>query len=190
MPYSDKLKVYWMFPMRTASRSCMSICRHFNFQETNVHYLEGPLKPDYDLISNVRNPYSRLLSIYEIFCIHKKIQPNNFKSWVLGNHDKRLYQIDLYDTFSELNRIPTRFIRTEFLLEDLNELPFIKNEKSEEFQSILYENILNNHYRSEVFTEPWQTYYDEELADAVYNSLKKDFDLFGYDKNSWKYGTP
>ena len=108
---------------------------------------------------------------------------------MLGNYDKIYYQIDLNVTFSELNRFPNNFIRMEFLLDDLNKLSFIKEEKSEEFKKLLDDNIQVNKYRSDIFTKPWQEYYDEELAECVYNSLKKDFNLFGYDKNSWKNGT-
>jgi len=189
MPYSDELKVYWLFPKRTASRSCMAICKFFNFKDTELHTLEPPLNSDYEFISNVRNPYSRLLSIYELFCHHNQIETNSFKSWVMGNYDKIYYQIDLNVTFSELNRFPNNFIRMEFLLDDLNKLSFIKEEKSEEFKKLLDDNIQVNKYRSDIFTKPWQEYYDEELAECVYNSLKKDFNIFGYDKNSWKNGT-
>ena len=38
--------------------------------------------------------------------------------------------------------------------------------------------------------DPWQEYYNNSLSNYVYNFLEKDFLLFGYDKNSWKNGTP
>jgi Sulfotransferase family len=33
---------------------------------------------------------------------------------------------------------------------------------------------------------PWQSFYTEETANIVYENCKRQFDLFGYDKDSWK----
>jgi hypothetical protein len=51
--------------------------------------------------------------------------------------------------------------------------------------NVISENIETNRYKSES-----KFRYNQYLADIVYNNLKKDFDLFGYNKNSWKNGTP
>ena len=32
----------------------------------------------------------------------------------------------------------------------------------------------------------WQSYYTQELADLVYKEYTDQFNLFNYDKNSWK----
>lgn len=189
MPYSKELKVYWFLPIRAAARSCMAICNFFKFEDSYIHDIGNPRDLEYDFFSNVRNPYSRLLSIYELYCHHKNEKPNDFVSWVKSNSDKTPYQIDLNDIFIKHGRFPNKFIRVEHLFKDLYSIEFIRNEKSDKFEKIIDENVINNRFRSEVFSNPWQSYYDEELANYVYNSLEKDFLLFGYDKNSWKDGT-
>ena len=32
----------------------------------------------------------------------------------------------------------------------------------------------------------WKKYYTDELADLIWRGHQKQFDLFGYDKDSWK----
>jgi hypothetical protein len=36
----------------------------------------------------------------------------------------------------------------------------------------------------------WFDFYNQKLADLVFNKLEEQFNLFGYDRNSWKNGTP
>ena len=72
MPYSKELKVFWFLPMRAATRSCRPIVEYFNFSDSNQHWFINDLEyMDYYLIANVRNPYSRLVSLYN-FSIEKQ----------------------------------------------------------------------------------------------------------------------
>ena len=147
----------------------------------------------------VRNPYSRLVSIYHIYCYQFKKEPNNFRDWAIKKLREEVefptktlnYQINLSKIFSSCNRFPDYLIRQEFLEEDIRNLWFIKENMSEELEIIIQDNIVNNGYLTEFGKrDPWQEYYNNSLSNYVYNFLEKDFQLFGYDKNSWKNGTP
>jgi len=199
MPYSDNLKVFWFTPMRAATRSCDIIMRHLDFTDLSHRFLEDKLHEQYYCVSNIRNPYSRLVSIYHIYCHHQKREPNDFRNWVIKKLREEVefpiqtlnYQINLSKIYSSCNRFPDYLIRQEFLEEDIRNLWFIKENMSEELEIIIQDNIVNNGYLTEFGKRnPWQEYYNNSLSNYVYNFLEKDFQLFGYDKNSWKNGTP
>ena len=62
---------------------------------------------------------------------------------------------------------------------------------SEDLEILIQNHIVNNVYSNEFGKRiPWQEYYNNSLSNYVYSFLEKDFQLFGYDKNSWKNGTP
>ncbi len=87
-----------------------------------------------------------------------------------------------------------KFIKVERLSDDLKTLSFI-DFSNPKIQDIWQRNILNNGYthefkniKNDVRTN-WFDFYTEELADLVYNNLKEQFDLFDYERTSWKNGT-
>lgn len=198
MPYSEELKVFWFTPKRTASRSCATICDFFKFTEINNHRPPNKKQfPNYHFVCNVRNPYSRMLSLYDLVNFNKTKVPNQFKEWAMAKLREEVeipnftedIQSNLSRIFEQQGMYPNQYVRFENLEEDLNKLEFFKNGKNEVLDMIIKSNIRRNVYRSKFFTSPWQNYYDEELANYVYSFLEKDFLLFGYDKNSWKDGT-
>jgi hypothetical protein len=36
----------------------------------------------------------------------------------------------------------------------------------------------------------WRSYYDEDLAEQVYELYRQDFEMFGYERDSWRGGAP
>lgn len=192
MAYHDDLKVYWITPPRTASRSCNSFLQYFGFTVTG-HELKIPTnKLDYLHICNVRSPYSHLFSIYRCF-YYKNDSDKNFEDWVRGYFNNQLKGWNegiKYHTY--LSKPIDILVRFEFLEEDLKKIPFIK-ENYESVNYIFEEQIRKNNYkneRNENFLNPWYSYYNQNLADFVYENLIEQFELFGYKKNYWKNGTP
>ena len=56
MNYSDELKVIWLTPMRTATRSCGEVQRSLNFNVSAHHGMTIPSKmKNYYLMFNVNN---------------------------------------------------------------------------------------------------------------------------------------
>jgi hypothetical protein len=196
MPYSKELEVFWFLPMRTAARSCRSIAEYFNFTDSNHHkFIEDFEHLEYYLISNVRNPYSRLVSLYLHQIDSNQINSRiKFDLWATKkieyelslpiNMKPKMY-IKLMTVFE--HKMPDYFVRVETLEEDLKNIWFIKENFNEELEKIFENQIKKNGYKSD--GEPWQTYYTQELANIVYDYLKEDFTLLNYDKDSWKDGT-
>jgi hypothetical protein len=192
MNYSDTHKVIWATPIRTATRSCRPIQEYFGFDVVGNHELEIPKnKEDYFFVFNTRNPYTRMISIYHLYCIQFKLVPNNFKIWITKKLDEEVnlpnqtlnYQIFLK---KKITKTPNLIIRLENLYSDVLELPFFDN-NSDELFDIFNDNIIKNVYSSGY---DYKEYYNQDLADYVYSYLEEDFVYFNYNKDSWKNGTP
>jgi hypothetical protein len=196
MPYSKDLKVFWFLPMRSATRSCRPILNKFNFLDGHLHnFINDFEHQDYYLIANVRNPYSRLVSIYLHSIIIKQISDKvRFDVWIKKriphelnppfNLESKSY---LYLTSAFKYKKPDYYVRFESLEEDLKNIWFVKENYDEKMEILFNENILSNKYKSE--EKPWQSYYTQELADFAYDNLKEDFISLNYNKDSWKDGT-
>jgi len=188
MNYSDKHKVLWATPMRTATRACAPIQEYFRFDVIGHHGLQIPKdKEDYFFVLNTRNPYIRMISIYHLFCFDSKLEPNNFNRWVrekLEEEVKLSYKTLDYQIFlkKKIYKTPDLIIRLEDLYSDILKLPFF-SDSSDELFDIVNTNILTNRYSSEY---DYNQYYDQDLADYVYSYLEEDFVYFNYKKNSWK----
>jgi hypothetical protein len=99
---------------------------------------------------------------------------------------------------------PTYYIRVESLEEDIKNIPLIiKNSKPEALETALDNNIKKDSYneRYQWLEYPemkwqreydengqfmWRHFYDQELADIVYEKWEPAFTLQGFDKDSWK----
>ena len=86
---------------------------------------------NYELISSIRNPYSRFVSSYFYYLKRNnsditKVSINEFLDKV-KNDKQRDYWSEINNAFS--SRVPDYFIRTESLYEDLTKIPFIYKSK-------------------------------------------------------------
>jgi hypothetical protein len=144
---------------------------------------------NYKILAAVRNPYSRFFSEFtfkrnpEEF-IYNEINKENFRFFI--------YQSTVYSDiisnecvdFSQ--RIPDYPVRLENLYEDYSKIPFITD--SEYFKSGELKKDIN--IKVNVSNEDdslWRKFYTQETADIIYYRMPRYFELFGYDKNSWKY---
>ena len=83
MNYSDVLKVNWITPRRTATRSCSEVQKFYNFDIIGSHEFNSyNQRKDYTLILNIRNPYSRLVSIFNLWKIHYPDKTIDFNVWI------------------------------------------------------------------------------------------------------------
>ena len=197
MSYSDKFKVFWLNPMRVATRSCISIQKKLGFEEHGSHNFNVPKdKVDYQIIVNIRNPYSRLVSLYKINCIwaQKEFTIEGFKLWIKDVLDDskikhNMSTVYLDQLINSLPKKPDVFVKIESLERDLKKLWFIKDNLellSSDFELQIDNNRYINEYREHI---PWQNFYNQELADFVHQKTQKQFEMFNYEKDSWKYGT-
>lgn len=159
-----------------------------NFQEKVRHNHTCSLFEnhwDYKFIVSVRNPYSMMISQSGI--ITDKNLPNK----------KELAKIRIENLIqSPFNpdgccscfhkRKPDYFVRLEHLYEDWLKVPFVESYELR-FPGKLKkqtEIVMNNQPNPE--GDYWKQFYDQSLADSVYYSQPDTFELFGYDKNSWR----
>jgi len=193
MNYSNALKVNWVTPRRIATRTCIEIQKFYNFDVFGIHEVMVENRNDYQLIFNIRNPYSRLVSIFYLWKIHN---PKNisiqFEDWVKVFTDELHSNVDTYTIFLDkivdsLPKPPDFYVRLEFLEFDLRNLWFIDNQ-SVDVNNLIENNVNKNNYKSSDI--PWESYYNQELADLVYLRMERQFEMFNYNKNYWKDGTP
>jgi hypothetical protein len=190
MNYSDKHKILWATPRRTATRSCIPIQEYFKFDLVGQHELQIPKdKKDYYFIFNTRNPYNRMVSLYHLFCFHSNLKSDDFGNWIrqkllIDSHRQKKSD---YQTFLSVNiqRKPDLIIRIENLYHDILKIPILTDNSDELFE-IIDNNILKNNYLSH---NDYKKFYNQDLADTVYSYLEEDFLYFDYDKDSWKNGT-
>jgi hypothetical protein len=203
MNYNDELKVVWITPTRTGTRSSGAIMSKLDFKSENnnirqketVHGIGIPKgKEDYKLIVNVRNPYSRMVSLYYLEMNNSKQFNQSFDRWVKSNLYFSDYNINFFisDSLKKLPKLPDLYVRMENFKNDINSLWFVK-ENFDFLEQTLKHNIENNLYDSDEFRsngfkkkESWKEYYNEEISEFVYKKMKNEFDFFNYNKNSWK----
>jgi hypothetical protein len=203
MNYNDELKVVWITPTRTGTRSSGAIMSKLDFKSENnnirqketVHGIGIPEgKEDYKLIVNIRNPYSRMVSLYYLYMNNSKQFNQSFDRWVKSNLSFSDYNKSFFilDSLKKLSKLPDLYVRMENFKNDINSLWFVK-ENFDFLEQTLKNNIENNLYDSDEFQsngfikkESWKEYYNEEISEFVYKKMKNEFDFFNYDKNSWK----
>lgn len=158
---------------------------------------------EYLLTAVVRNPYD-----WAVSCWHAEfnaLDPNNpdpnrpirpFKEYLLIQ-DGTFYNNEEngVHTQSKLYNKPIDYpIYFENMVESALKIPFVQeyadHPKVQDWITSVKRNTENRswrqNYRPEVIEKDYREYYDEETANIVYEGKKEYFDMFGYDKNSWK----
>ncbi len=199
MTYSDEYNICWFTPIRTATRTTNLLLKKLGFKDLDTHSFRlPPERSNYFLISNIRNPYSRMISLFSLYCVHKLNFGLNFEKWCeyALNDGQFGYEYQLrYDlTIKGVGRNFDKFIRIENYSDDLKTLNFI-DLSNPEIQEVWENNILKNAYTFEfekIQTEEkrtWQDFYNQKIADLVFSKLEDQFNFFDYNRNSWKHGT-
>ena len=159
------------------------------------------------VICMIRNPYTMCWSTFSD--LYMDLHENrgtiedikkSFKEYIMKKRYERHfpdnYDIFYYNQWDKLGRTPDYFIRMEHASVDFAKIPNIKDYCSEEkYQESLKFHIFTNHHAHENQLDDYRSdrqqkithLYDQEMADKVYNTEKKIFDIGEYDKDSWKY---
>jgi hypothetical protein len=146
---------------------------------------------DYIFCLRVRNPYSRMLSYYKSLFLKLDCQEEqcqySFKEFmeIRMIKNKYIWHLEYENVFNETKI--DYIIHLENIEKELMEVPMIKKKynESQEFREEWERVITNNIFTKE--SEGNETKLTEEDAEIVYNSFPKQFELFGYSKDSWKY---
>lgn len=150
---------------------------------------------NYTLVCNVRNPYERVFDIFCNICFppgtmeksqNQNIVKKNFINWInyffigkklvvdLDSRKKNARHYVSLKSFLFKTSVPSIFVRTENLNQDLDRLKFISKE------SISFLN-----FRPYTQTLDYKNYYDIEVARKVYNYFFNHFHMIGYNPFSF-----
>ena len=157
---------------------------------------------DYQIVCATRNPYSRCVSSFLDEKAENESSDNpdpfewTFEHWLKNRYFSENRYPDFYADFymgewPKIGRNPDYFIRIENVLEDIRKIP---NFDKMEFQphlveSVIQTNNMKNENKYDEYIGQFQNilkYYNQELADLVYEKFKGYFEYFGYHKDSWK----
>jgi hypothetical protein len=201
--YSDELKYIWWSTGGAATRTVAEILKdHFDCHmgeqggKAATHHVFIPKgKENYDIILNVRNPYSWVISSFNdlsIYNYNKKGVHLDFEEWIRERNGYS-HDVAITDRWGDLDGEPNYFIKMEDILGSMKKIPCLQlkpfpdsvennsTHKSDSTQT--YRKYDKNGLRCD-----WKDYYTQELADLVYNQpeMNKMFKLAGYDKDSWQ----
>jgi hypothetical protein len=137
----------------------------------------------------VRNPYSRAISAWNV-CVNIEPYCSNYKhvlkdktflefsKWLTSfkSPGRARYVVEPMYKWLQPAGSFDRIIHIENIDIEFKELPFIEN--------VLHFEIPNLLNRTD--KENWKQNYTQEIADNVFNWAKKDFELYGYERDSWK----
>lgn len=204
---NEELKFFVWFPPRTGSTNAWRIFEKLGFSYKTLNTTTKKFEPysnrfhnhyhqlfegheNFQLVTLLRNPYSRLVSQF-------KVTSCPFKGDVVDGERYDRFEHFLQNVFyndeKEDNMTwwykPTRegdyHIRQESNYEDFCNLPFVKSTdlyKSGELKT-LCETPIHTMKGDEV---PWQEFYNQDRADIVYFNTANYFEKYKYDKNSWR----
>jgi hypothetical protein len=152
----------------------------------------------FPIVCATRNPYSRAVSA---FLDETNDNPNDevygysFEKWIKNVYFKEgrypSYFPDFYmSQWKSIGREPNYVIHMENMYEDFQNVPLfmsLPNVKNSIDIYLRYNQFKGENPKDEYIgnIQHYQKYYNQELADLVYNNLKEYFDYFGYDKDSW-----
>jgi hypothetical protein len=140
---------------------------------------------NYKFIISVRNPYSMMISQSGVMSDNTSLNRKELAKIRIENYIQNPLHADgCCNCFHQ--RKPDYFIRLEHLLEDWLKVPFAKSHDLHfpgELEKLI--NIKMNN-QPNTYGDYWKQFYDQALADSVYYSQPDTFELFGYDKDSWK----
>ena len=212
MNINHEHKVIWWAPERCGTKALAHIFSRlgFKFYRNLESYQNGLISTyqshdikipeelsEYEVIFSTRNPYDRVLSLYNNFT---NVGKNNLYSKDTREKFIKKYEIFLKELFSLTgtnkpilnnyilkysldNKVPDKIIRLESIIEDLSKLKFVSDSqiwKSGYVHDYLTNNeyIVNRHFK-------YNQVYTRLGAKMVYENHIKHFILSGYDPFSF-----
>ncbi len=189
MNVSDKYKLLWFANPRTASR-CISTIIYNKLEFKNIYDLncstytheivyDHEKYSDYKIILCIRNPYSKYVSTWQLL----KDGYETFDQFILSDYNWTDVENNTIDICKKYNRNVDYLIRYENIDVDIVKLPYDLN----------FDLVKINSYKSDIKRvddgkySDYKIYYNQQLADIVFERNQNIFEFFGYEKDSWKY---
>ena len=185
--------------------------RVYGEEDSNAHRTHAQGIPEelkgFPIISNCRNPYAKAVAFFLDVSLERYAsgegELGDMKKWItkcVGHDEVHAH----WKEWDKIGTYPTYYIRVESLEEDIKNIPLIiKNAEPEALETALDNYIRKDHFNErrywleypEVKWQKeydengqfmWKHFYDQELADTVYEKWEPAFVLQGFDKESWK----
>jgi len=198
MNYIDKYKLIWYAPMRNCTRALSSVFKelgmicsssgNFDHSLPDSRVNNDITKTDYKIVLSVRNPYARLVSLWNLNRLHTDTD-YPFEDFVDGAIIKKTLSYQAYYHTGFINNYPDYIIHCERMKDEIMLLPGVL-ENIELLKKRIIDTIENNRYSDErknldKSNDYWKIYYNKDLANIIFTNLKEQFEMFGYDKDSW-----
>jgi hypothetical protein len=169
-----------------------------------VSFMENHL--DHEVMISCRNPYAIYCSMFRLkTVVDRKIRSTFNLQKEYHEYLLQYLHYDMSDPWRDnsgnhfIEKLLSRKIDHRIKLENFSEsvlnVPFIKNLPSEQIQLIRdlslekfgdYSEMKVFNFAKKYFPSDFRLYYNQEIADLVYENFKGKFAIMGYDKDSWK----
>ena len=195
---SEKHKAFVWLPPKCATNFISWVLAYFEFSsvamdtETNqihkimpnqsTHFGHSAILPpnheELSFICAIRNPYHRVLSMYQSHAKDPSIE--NFEKFIderiIKNSHNPIFK------FSEIlnNRSPDYLIRTENLYEDILKIPFITD--SDLNSSGILKNFCDKKINQSYHQLNPEEYLTPRIKEIIHSLSSDHFDLFGYER--------
>jgi hypothetical protein len=198
MYINKKLDIEWWLPPRTASRMTAKIIKKIGFELVNHHHSYNLIdQKKTNIILNVRNPYSIIVSRYKQFYLKNKLIPQKYRwssfvefvKFYINMENSRPNAYEYPDLFNTANVKPYYRVRYEKFVNDLMSLDFICNNQyldTDDLFDLKKGKTMWSENSTLDTSVPYNQYYTEESANMVYNHYEKLFVFDEYEKDSWK----
>ena len=180
MNFSEKHNCYWFTPKRTGTRSVKEILLVLGFQIGDHSFYFNKNKQDSFFISNVRNPYSRLVSIFHLYSHHINNFSLKFDSWVYKSLQSSISK-QIHNNINQNNILIKTFLNTynkSIDITNINYSVFTNEQKLMHYQDVLFNYLkfkvystINNSTVNEVINETIEEF--SNVADNVLKELAK-----------------
>jgi len=143
---------------------------------------------NYKVLAAIRNPYSKFFSEFTFTRKPEKITltQKNIERFTDFLEEKASNDFLVHENCCDfLVRTPDYVVRVENLYEDYSKIPFIVESNYFKCGKLKEKTKVRVNVSNED-ESLWKKFYTKNTADLVYYRMPRYFDLFGYDKNSWK----
>ena len=153
--------------------------------DVNLHVL-GTQSANHTYFTIVRNPFSRLVSVYRSF-FENNSQDYIYRDYLFGILPPHLSFFDFVDRIAHIpDRLKDQHIKPqncflEYYEKKKIEVKVLKLEDSEKLNQFLSQNSLQlAHVNKSAETYDYRAYYNANTLSKVYELYKMDFERFGY----------
>ena len=196
MYYSETYKVHWWGPPRIASRALSSIPQTLKFKDNRDGHNLTIINPEWEVILPIRNPYSRAVSWWNLRHNgpHKE-QEKSFEEYIdfPDNEYLNMNEGHLWEPISTIKKHGLKIknvIRYEYMVDDLMKIDFVENNFDDVIDQLFYLKYNSRKdYRKEYLQfgdTPVCKFYNQRLADIVWEAKRFEFEEWGYQRDSWK----